>query len=72
MNEYNEARDNFLQVLQEACDNVNSEESYNYNNYILDIVKKFGKFENGDFSEGDYAFKWLENTRISNDLESSI
>ena len=71
LNEYNEARDNFLQVLQEACDNVNSEESYNYNNYILDIAKKFGKFENGNFSEGDYAFKWMENTRISNDLESS-
>ena len=71
LNEYNETRKKFVQILKEACDKVNGEESYNYNNYILDIAKKFGKFENDDFSEGDYAFKWMESTRISNDLESS-
>ena len=71
LSEYNEARDNFIDKLKDACDKVNGEESYNYNNYILDFAKKFGKFENGNFSEGDYASKWMERTDISNDLENS-
>ena len=71
LSQYNEARDNFINKLKDACDKVNGEESYNYNNYILDIAKKFGKFENGNFREGDYAFKWMERTDISNDLENS-
>ena len=72
-NAYKNAKDLFINNLKTACNNINAEVTYFYNsnNYILDIVKKFGKYENNKFIEETYADKWIKEANFSDSIEEA-
>ena len=73
MNAYNSAKNSFINQLKTACNDINTETTYFYNNpsYILDIAKKFGKFENNKFIEETYADKWIKEADFSDSIEET-
>ena len=71
-NAYNNEKDNFVQDLKTACDNIKDDTTYLYDtNYILDIAKEFGKYENNNFTIGSYAEKWIKQAEFSDDVGKS-
>lgn len=68
-NDYLNAISTFHTTLKDACDDINNEATYLYNDYILDLAKKFGKYddENKEFTEDSYAKKWETAAYYSND-----
>ena len=71
MNDYKTAIDNFKTSLKNACNDINSEGNYIYNDYIFDLAKKFGKYENDDFSEDSYASNWMKEAYFTDSVEKS-
>ena len=70
-NEYNQEKEEFENAIKDACNAISNEDKYKYNDYILDIAKKFGKFENGNFTENSYADKWSKEAGLTNMIEAS-
>ena len=72
-NDYKAAKDLFITDLKTACNAINSETTYFYssNNFILDIAKKFGKYENNKFIEETYADKWIKEADFSDSIEET-
>ena len=71
MNAYKEAMSDLESSLERACEEIAGESNYQYNDYILDIVKEFGKYENGIFTNNSYADKWMKLAGITDKVEKS-
>ena len=72
-NIYNGEKATFENALKNACNNINGESTYSYNtDYILDIAKKFGKYEKNKFTEGSYADKWIKEANLTEDVGKSF
>ena len=62
---YNKTRANFEELLINASNTIKNEQRYKKNylskNYILDIAKKFGEYNNSTelFPNGSYCYRWL-------------
>ena len=71
-NSYNQAVNDFIRVLKDACTSISVENSYKYatdNSYIFDMAKNFGNHISGNsFTEGSYADKWVQELEISDDV----
>ena len=71
-NAYNTAKTNFINSLKAASTQIYSETNYLYDtNYILDIAKEFGKYENNKFTEGSFAEKWIKEANFSDNIDKS-
>ena len=71
MNRYKNAKITFKNNLITICNGIKDEPNYIYNNYILDIAKKFGKYENNNFTEDSYASKWIEQCEFTDNVEKT-
>ena len=50
---YKSKKDTFKGAVESACRTISTELAYKFEtNFVLDIVKKFGKFDNDDFIKG--------------------
>ena len=74
---YDNAKNDFIEDLKNACDYVKGEYSYSYiypsdastPNYFLDIAYNFGSQVDGDiFTPGSYAEKWVKEAEITDDV----
>ena len=70
-NAYKSEMQTFTNAVKSACNDINADSNYIYNSYILDIAKKFGKYENNEFTEGSYADKWIKEANFSDNVEKS-
>ena len=70
-NKYNTIKTNFEDSIKGACDAISSEESYIYQDYKLDLAKKFGEFETDHFTYDSYAEKWSKEAMITNNIQAS-
>ena len=70
-NAYNDAKNSFENDLKDACQDISEEPIYKYNNYILDIAKDFGEYQNGNFTNGSYADKWIKQAGVTDKVEIS-
>ena len=72
-NAYNAAKTNFINYLKEASSQIYDETNYIFDtNYILDIAKEFGKYENNEFTEGSFADKWIKEANFSDNIDKSF
>ena len=71
MDIYVNAKDTFKNNLITICNGIKDETNYNYNNYILDVAKKFGKYENNNFIKDSYASKWIEQCEFTDNVEKA-
>ena len=70
---YNNCKNQFEADLKQACNDISGENIYKYDDYILDIAKDFGKYDNDKniFTNNSYADKWIKEAGITDKVEKT-